>query len=138
MEAFLKDMRKRATSYLLLPSPFDPDKAADDSASRRRLRAACVPLNLGHVTPHGLRSYFVTQARERGLNDAVIAMLIGDKTGPAITSYTYGDVRPDHLLRQAQQIRLTVTQSSPAGNEGSSIGSSTKMPDVSASFTVPQ
>src|SRR5881409_622137 len=32
--------------------------------------------DLGHVTPHGLRSYFVTRARESGLSDAEIAMLI--------------------------------------------------------------
>jgi hypothetical protein len=60
------------------------------------------------VTPHGLRSYFVTQARQSGLSDAEIAMLIGDRTGPAIIAHTYGDVRPDYLLKQAQRIRLTV------------------------------
>ena len=80
--------------------------------SRTCARAMCSPLcralGIGHVTPHGLRSYFVTQARESGLSDAEIAMLIGDKTGPAIIAHTYGDVRPDHLLKQAQRIRLTV------------------------------
>jgi len=50
-----------------------------------------------HVTPHGLRSYFVTQARQSGLTDAEIAMLIGDKTGPAIIAAVYGDLRQDHL-----------------------------------------
>src|SRR5262249_42978250 len=75
---------------------------------RHRIGAACRALKIAHVTPHGLRSYFVTQARESGLSDAEIAMLIGDKTGPAIIAQTYGDVRPDHLLKQAQRIRLTV------------------------------
>jgi hypothetical protein len=50
----------------------------------------------------------VTQARQSGLSDAEIAMLIGDRTGAAIIAHTYGDVRPDHLLKQAQRIRLTV------------------------------
>jgi len=59
-----------------------------------------------HVTPHGLRSYFVTQCRQSGLTDAEIAMLIGDKSGPAIISTTYGDVRPDHLFAQAKRVRL--------------------------------
>ena len=45
---------------------------------------------------------------ESGLSDADIAMLIGDKTGPAIIAHTYGDVRPEHLFKQAQRIRLTV------------------------------
>jgi len=124
MEALLGEMKKRATSYLLFPSPFNPEKPADATAVRRRIRAACAALGLGHVTPHGLRSYFVTQARQSGLTDAEIAALIGDKTGPAIIAHTYGDVRPDHLLRQAQRIRLTATQPSSTTNEASSIGSS--------------
>lgn len=138
MEVLLRDMRKRATSYLLFPSPFDPKKSADYSAIRRRLCAACKTLELGHVTPHGLRSYFVTRARESGLSDAEIAMLIGDKTGPAIIAHTYGDVRPDHLLKQAQRIRLTATQPSNTAGQASSIKSSNTSPDVAAGFTLPQ
>ena len=87
--------------------------------------------DLGHVTPHGLRSYFVTRARESGLSDAEIAMLIGDRTGPAIIAHTYGDVRPDHLLKQAKRIRLTVT---PAG--GGSNGGSNMSPGVTTDFNV--
>jgi len=138
MDALLDDMKKRQTSYLLFPSPFQPDKRVDSSAIRRRLRAACEALDIGHVTPHGLRSYFVTRARESGLSDAEIAMLIGDKTGPAIIAHTYGDVRPDHLLKQAQRIRLTATQSNPVASNGCSIKSSNTVPDVSAGFSVPQ
>jgi integrase len=116
MEALLQDMKKRVTSYLMFPSPFEKEKVADSSAIRRRLRAACVALDIGHVTPHGLRSYFVTRARESGLSDAEIAQLIGDKTGPAIIAHTYGDVRPEHLMKQAQRIRLTAMQ--PSGETG--------------------
>lgn len=113
MAALLKDMKKRATGDLLFPSPFDAKKPRDVSAIRHRITAACKKLEIGHVAPHGLRSYFVTQARQSGLTDAEIAMLIGDKSGPAIIAHTYGDVRPDHLLAQAQRIRLTV-DSQPA------------------------
>src|ERR1035441_180380 len=124
MEALLRDMRKRVTSYLLFPSPFDTKKPADYSAIRRRLATACQKLEIGHVTPHGFRSYFVTRARGSGLSDAEIAMLIGDKTGPAIIAHTYGDVRPDHLLKQAQRIRLTATQPISTTGQTSSIKSS--------------
>jgi integrase len=113
METLLKDMKKQATGDLLFPSPLDASKPRDVSAVRHRITAACKKLEIGHVTPHGLRSYFVTQARQSGLTDAEIAMLIGDKTGPAIIAHTYGDVRSDHLLAQAQRIRLTV-DSKPA------------------------
>jgi hypothetical protein len=57
----------------------------------------------------GLRSYFVTQARQSGLTDAEIAMLIGDKNGPQLIAQVYGDVRPDHLLKQAKRIQLRAT-----------------------------
>ncbi len=80
--------------------------------------------------PHGLSSYFVTQARQSGLADVDIAMLIGDKTGPAIIAHTYGDVRPEHLLAQARKISLTTTGESAAS--GSSIGSSIALPTVAA------
>ena len=59
-----------------------------------------------YVTLHGLRSFFVTQCRESGLPDTEIAALIGDKSGPAIIARTYGDVRPEHLLKQAQRVRF--------------------------------
>ena len=91
MEALLRAMQKRTKSYLLFSSPFDPNKMRDASAIRHRLTAACKGLGLHHVTPHGLRSYFVTQARESGLSDAEIAMLIGDRSGPIIIAQTYGE-----------------------------------------------
>lgn len=106
LEHVLRGMQARRRSYLLFPSPFDNETPRDPSAFRHRLGAACRALGLGHVTPHGLRSYFVTQARQSGLTDAEIAMLIGDKTGPAIIAEVYGDVRSEHLLNQARRIQL--------------------------------
>ncbi len=136
MEALLRDMQKRAKGHLLFPSPFDPATPRDASAVRHRLTAACLALGLAHMTPHGLRSYFVTQARESGLSDAVIAMLIGDKSGPAIIAHTYGDVRDDHLHKQAQRIRLTVQTSHGDEGQGSSIKRSIMSQDVSAGRTL--
>jgi hypothetical protein len=125
-------MRQRVTGYLLFPSPFDPEKSADASAMRRRLKAACEALEIGHVSPHGLRSYFVTQCRQSGLTDAEIAMLIGDKTGPALIAQVYGDLRPDHLLKQAQRIRLTAGAGSGQGAAASSPVCMPTMPDTHA------
>src|SRR5262249_7896117 len=129
-----RDMKKRTAddslSALLFPSPFDQSKPRDISAVRHRITAACKKLEIGHVTPHGLRSYFVTQARQSGLSDAEIDALIGEKPGPAIIATTYGDLRPDHLLAQAQRIRLTVASRAPVGEPQSSIkGSNTSAPD---------
>jgi len=111
LKALLTDMQRRreaaeTKSELLFPSPFDPSKPRDHSAVRTRITTACRTLKISHVTPHGLRSYFVTSARESGLTDAEIAMLIGDKSGPALIATTYGDVRPEHLVRQAHRINF--------------------------------
>jgi integrase len=106
LKVVLTGMAKRRRSFLLFPSPYNPETPRDKSAIRHRIAAACKALGLSHVAPHGLRSYFVTQARQSGLTDAEIAMLIGDKTGPAIIAAVYGDVRPEHLLKQAQRIQL--------------------------------
>ena len=78
----------------------------------------------------------MTQARQSGLSDAEIAMLIGDKTGPAIVALTYGDVRPDHLLKQAQRIRLPVQASQAGEPEASSIKRSDTSPGVAMGFGV--
>ena len=130
MEALLCAMQKRATSHLLFPSPLDSKAQRACWTIRNRLRTVCRALGLGHVTPHGLRSYFVTQARQSGLSDAEIAMLIGDKTGPSIIARIYGDVRPDHLFKQAQRIRFTA-QSGPNGeDQPGSIKSSNILPAV--------
>lgn len=59
MEVLLKKMKIRATGDMLFPSPFDSGKPRDVSAIRPRITAACKKLDIGHVTPHGLRSYFV-------------------------------------------------------------------------------
>ncbi len=131
LETLLRGMQGRAkNSPLLFPSPHEPSKPnepskpRDHSAVRRRITSAIAALNkkaeqegktkLGHVTPHGLRSYFVTSARQSGLTDAEIAMLIGDKTGPSIIASTYGDLRDDHLLAQARRVRHTIAPSSEA------------------------
>ena len=114
LETLLRAMQGRATSGLLFPSPHDPSKPREQARVNRRLAAACKGLELPHVTPHGLRSYFVTQARQSGLTDAEIAMLIGDKTGPSIIATTYGDLRDDHLLAQARRVRHTIAPSGEA------------------------
>lgn len=123
MKQLLAEMRERLDASkiktdLLFPSPFDPTRYRDHSAYRRRLTAACKSLGIPHVTPHGMRSYFVTQAREAGLTDAEIAMLIGDKSGPTLIASTYGDVRSEHLVRQAQRIRLRVSVDEKSNGSG--------------------
>jgi integrase len=113
LEALLRRMERAVTGPFLFPALFEPDRPRESSSYRRILGKACKKLKLRHVTPHGLRSYFVTQARQSGLTDAEIAQLIGDKSGPDLIAEVYGDVRPEHLLLIARKIQLTASTRIP-------------------------
>ena len=52
------------------------------------------------------------------MTDDEIAMLTGDKSGPALIASTYGDVRSEHLVRRAQQIKLGVIGNDAANRSG--------------------
>ena len=112
LSTLLLQMKRRAeeeelVSDLMFPPMrgiFEGNRKRDASAIRRWLKKACTALNIRHVTPHGLRSYFVTSCRST-LTDAEIAMAIGDKSGPSLISSTYGDVRPDAFLAQIRTIQ---------------------------------
>jgi len=110
MEQLLRQMQTRAGSHLLFPSLLDVTKPLPYPSLAKALARLCRSLECRYITLHGLRSFFVTQCRESGLPDTEIAALIGDKSGPAIIARTYGDVRSEHLLKQAQRVRFMVAQ----------------------------
>ena len=68
------------------------------------------------------RRSFLKGAGMTGLGLAGAA-LIGGKSGPAIIARTYGDVRPDHLLKQAKRIRLLDREKKQSHAPGITIGS---------------
>lgn len=53
------------------------------------IRRAATALNMGIVTPHGLRSFYVTKRRGDGAGDMQIAAEIGDTSWPLMAT-TYG------------------------------------------------
>lgn len=118
MGNLLTDMLKRnPDSKWLFPSPDNPSQPIAYERVYKRLVRTCQKLGIRHVTPHGLRSYFVTRCREAGLPDTEVAALIGDKSGAAIIERTYGAIRSSHLMNQVRRVRLLlksdVVQSQP-------------------------
>lgn len=77
------------------PSPFGSVTTAKSHG--HALRRVCESLNIPHITPHGLRAYYVTKRRRDGAHDAVVASEIGDKTVTLIAT-TYGDIPGGKLL----------------------------------------
>lgn len=59
----------------------------------KRLEIVCDRLDVPKVTAHGLRAFFVTVMRSRGVPDDQVAALIGDSTASLIAT-TYGNL-PD-------------------------------------------
>lgn len=63
-------------------------------AMNHALTDACKALGIPHVTPHGLRAYYVNTCRRWGMTDTIIAQRLGDRTGAAIIERVYGAAQP--------------------------------------------
>lgn len=63
--------------------------ALERTVLTRRLSVVCPRLGVGKITSHGLRAYFVTVMRSRGMSNEQVAALIGDRTASLIET-TYG------------------------------------------------
>ena len=72
---------------VFFPGPMG--KVVDATAHVHAMKNATTKLGLPHLTPHGLRSYYVTKRRRDGILDSHIAAEIGDTT-VALISSTYG------------------------------------------------
>ena len=73
---------------------YSGETALNRFALGRALRSACTQLNLPRITPHGLRSFYVTKRRSDGVSDTVIAGEIGDQT-VLLMQTTYGSRPPN-------------------------------------------
>jgi integrase len=79
-----------------LPSPRVKNAPVERGALTHGLKRASKALNLDHRTSHGMRAFYVTVRRSHGnASDAQIADELGDKTGAAIVTSTYGAVPPN-------------------------------------------
>lgn len=106
----LREMRARATSYLLFPSSEDPQRPLPYNTIAIKFRRLTKKMELPHLCLHGLRAFYITAARESGLSDWVIAGLVGQRTGGILIARAYGKTREDHLLKQAQQVRFMLNE----------------------------
>ena len=106
LNELLQEMRKRNTSDFLFPSPLIMGKTIAYITVAGTLRDVAASLGIRHVSPHGLRSFFVTQCRESKLSDTDVAALIGDKTGAEIIRRIYGDRRESLLRQQVDTVKI--------------------------------
>ncbi len=104
----LREMRTRATSFLLFPSSENPQHPLLYNYLATKFRKLTKNMELPHLCLHGLRAFFTTCAKESGLASWVVGGLLGHKSGGILVDRVYGKTREDHLLKLAQQVRFMV------------------------------
>ena len=93
LEAHSRWHRLKERSPFYLPGR-SGDQPVDKNALGHALQRLCARLKLPPITPHGLRSFYVTKRRSDGASDPQIAGEIGDQTA-GLMQTTYG-ARPDN------------------------------------------
>ncbi len=66
-------------------------------------RAAAL-VGMARITHHDLRHFFATIAIESGVDIPTVSRWLGHKDGGALAMKTYGHLRNEHSLAQAQRV----------------------------------
>jgi integrase len=83
---------------------------------QKALDRACKKVGADRITHHDLRHLFATRCIESGVDVPTVSRWLGHKDGGALAMKTYGHLRREHSIAQAQRVTFTPP--------------STKQPDV--------
>jgi integrase len=70
---------------------------------QKALNRACEKTGTGHITHHDLRHLFATRCIESGVDIPTVSRWLGHKDGGALAMKTYGHLRREHSIAQAQK-----------------------------------
>jgi integrase len=85
---------------------------------QKALDRACKKVDADRITHHDLRHLFATRCIESGVDIPTVSRWLGHKDGGALAMKTYGHLRREHSIAQAQRVTFAL--------------GSTKSADVSA------
>ncbi|PYL08595.1 MAG: hypothetical protein DME33_06845 [Verrucomicrobia bacterium] len=71
---------------------------------QKALDRACKKVGTGRITHHDLRHLFATRCIESGVDIPTVSRWLGHKDGGALAMKTYGHLRREHRLAQAQRV----------------------------------
>ena len=71
---------------------------------QKALDRACKKVGTGRITHHDLRHLFATRCIESGVDIPTVSRWLGHKDGGALAMKTYGHLRRDHSIAQAQRV----------------------------------
>jgi integrase len=72
--------------------------------SQKALDRACKKVGTERITHHDLRHLFATRCIESGVDIPTVSRWLGHKDGGALAMRTYGHLRREHSLAQAQKV----------------------------------
>jgi integrase len=74
---------------------------------QKALDRACAKVGTDRITHHDLRHLFATRCIESGVDIPTVSRWLGHKDGGALAMKTYGHLRREHSLAQAQRVTFT-------------------------------
>lgn len=79
---------------------------------QKALDRACKKVGINRLTHHDLRHLFATRCIESGVDIPTVSRWLGHKDGGALAMKTYGHLRREHSIAQAQRVSFApvVTQ----------------------------
>jgi integrase len=72
--------------------------------SQKALDRACKKVGTARITHHDLRHLFATRCIESGVDIPTVSRWLGHKDGGALAMKTYGHLRREHSIAQAQRV----------------------------------
>jgi integrase len=81
---------------------------------QKALDRACKKVDAERITHHDLRHLFATRCIESGVDIPTVSRWLGHKDGGALAMKTYGHLRREHSIAQAQRVTFTPTRNSQA------------------------
>jgi integrase len=82
---------------------------------QKSLDRACKKLGIDRITHHDLRHLFATRCIESGVDIPTVSRWLGHKDGGALAMKTYGHLRREHSIAQAQKVSFAPESAMQAG-----------------------
>ena len=76
--------------------------------SQRSMSRAARKIGMARITHHDLRHFFATVSIESGVDIPTVSRWLGHKDGGALAMRTYGHLRREHSIAQAQKVSFAV------------------------------
>jgi integrase len=81
---------------------------------QKALDRACKKVGADRITHHDLRHLFATRCIESGVDIPTVSRWLGHKDGGALAMKTYGHLRREHSIAQAQRVTFAAVQAKQA------------------------